>query len=86
VDSDLIAALGFVKASKYRQKIILMLSDNILIPSEIAKSIGIQMSHVSKILSQLRQKELVDCINEAGKKGRLYTLTDKGKVIRNLLK
>ena len=36
---------------------------------------------VFEILSELKSKEIVECINEEARKGRLYRLTDTGKEV-----
>ena len=55
------------------------------IPSVIAKDSGIRTNHISKVLSELKAHELVECINPEVRKGRLYRLTGKGeKVTENL--
>ena len=61
------------------------LNGEILIPTQIAKNSGIRTNHISKILSELKAHELVECINPEVRKGRLYRLTDKGEeMIENL--
>ena len=57
------------------------LDGEVLIPSQIAKDSGIRTNHISKVLSELKAHELVECINPEVRKGRLYRLTDLGKVI-----
>lgn len=47
----------------------------------IAKDSGIRTNHISKVLSELKSKEIVECINEEARKGRLYRLTDTGKEV-----
>lgn len=62
------------------------LDGEVLIPSQIAKDSGIRTNHISKVLSELKAHELVECINPEVRKGRLYRLTDKGDdVVKNLL-
>ena len=57
----------------------------VLIPSQIAKNSGIRTNHISKVLSELKSHELVECINPEVRKGRLYRLTETGEeVVRNL--
>ena len=50
-------------------------------PSEIANEININTSQVSAALSDLKKKDLVICVNEEVRKGRLYKCTDLGKEI-----
>ena len=48
-------------------------------PSQIAKEINVNTSQVSSALSDLKKKNLVICVNEEVRKGRLYKCTDLGK-------
>lgn len=57
------------------------LEDDVKIPSQIAKDSEIRPNHISKVLSELKSHELVECINEESRKGRLYRLTPKGDEI-----
>lgn len=50
-------------------------------PSEIAKDANIIQNHISATLRQLKEHELVECINPEVRKGRLYRLTDKGNSV-----
>ena len=61
------------------------LDGNVKIPSEIAKDAEIFQNHISNTLRQLKEHELVECINPEVRRGRLYRLTDKGEeVTKNL--
>lgn len=61
------------------------LDGEVLIPSQIAKNSGIRTNHISKVLSELKAHELVECINPEVRKGRLYRLTETGEdVVKNL--
>lgn len=54
-------------------------------PSEIAKDANIIQNHISATLRQLKEHEIVECINPEVRKGRLYRLTTKGKeLLKNL--
>ena len=57
------------------------LDGNVKIPSEIAKDAEIFQNHISNILRQLKEHELVECINPEVRRGRLYRLTDKGEEV-----
>ena len=57
------------------------IGNNVKIPTNIAKDSGIRTNHISKVLSELKSKEIVECINEEARKGRLYRLTDTGKEV-----
>ena len=61
------------------------LDGDVKIPSAIARDSGIRTNHISKVLSELKVHELVECINPEVRKGRLYRLTETGEdVVKNL--
>ena len=77
--------ISYVQISKYRIKTMKALDGNVKIPSAIAKDSGIKTNHISKVLSELKAHELVECINPEVRKGRLYRLTETGEdVVKNL--
>ena len=55
-------------------------------PTEIAERSNIKTNHVSKVLSELKSKELIELVNPEARKGRLYRPTGNGNEIINLLK
>ena len=73
--------IGFVLSSSYRLKILFCLGEKIRIPKQISKETSIQINHVSNILKELLDKELVSCKTPELKKGRIYSITPKGKEI-----
>ena len=75
------ATVDYIKKSEYRRKVLKTLANDTKIPSPIAKDTGIVQNHISNTLRQLREHELVECINPEVRKGRLYRLTDKGEEI-----
>ena len=75
------ATVDYVKKSQYRSKILKSLVDDVKMPSQIARDTGIVQNHISNSLRQLKEHELVECINPEVRKGRLYRLTDKGEEI-----
>lgn len=85
LSDEMLTEINYVQISKYREKVMKSLDDNVKIPTAIAKDSGIRTNHISKVLSELKAHELVECINSEVRKSRLYRLTDKGeKVTRNL--
>lgn len=80
-DDELLKLTSYVKISKYREKTLKSIGNNVKIPTNIAKDSNIRTNHISKILSELKSKEIVECINEEVRKGRLYRLTDTGKEV-----
>lgn len=85
MSDELLTEISYVNISKYRTKVMKSLDGEVLIPSQITKNSGIRTNHISKVLSELKSHELVECINPEVRKGRLYRLTDKGeKVAENI--
>ena len=52
--------------------------DRFLMPSEIAKTTGLRTTQISNALSDMKEKNLVICMNESAHKGRLYQNTELG--------
>ena len=80
-NDELLKLTSYVQISKYREKTLKSIGDEVKIPTNIAKDSGIRTNHLSKVLSALKNKEIVECINEEARKGRLYRLTDTGKEV-----
>ena len=53
------------------------LKNKLKIPTEIAKSTDMSVPEVSRSLRTLKDREIVICLNEDKRVGRIYTLTDK---------
>ena len=70
--------LKYVNNSSYRVKVLKALGDDVKIPTQIASDSGILPNHISNVLRQLKEKEIVECINPEVRKGRLYRLSDNG--------
>ena len=86
LSDEMLTEISYVKISKYRTKVMKALDGEVLIPSQIAKYSNIRTNHISKVLSELKTHELVECINPEVRTGRLYRLTDKGDdVVKNLI-
>lgn len=78
MDKEIIDGIAYIKSSKNRYKVVESLKNEIKIPSEIANETGIRLNHVSTLLKDLKNENIVECLNEDFKRGRLYNLTDKG--------
>ncbi|MDR3290956.1 MAG: transcriptional regulator [Methanobrevibacter sp.] len=81
----LIKKVALIKASKYRNSILFSIGHSIKTPSEISKEVNIRINHVSKVLKELKNENLVKCLNEERTKGRLYKLTEEGEEILSFL-
>lgn len=77
---------AYVEISSYRLKVIKTIGNDIKIPTKIAKDSGIRTNHISKVLKELKDKNIIECINEEARKGRLYRLTPIGIQIYNEVK
>lgn len=75
----MIDAISLIKSSEYRHKVLKAIGNEVITPSEIAKKVELRLNHVSMVLTELKEKKLVKCLNEETKKGRLYELTELGK-------
>ena len=79
--------IGFIKVSPSRYKTIKALSSSdYKMPSEIAKETNLNPTQVSNALHDLKNKDLIICLNENAKKGRLYKTTKLGLKILEKLK
>ena len=84
-NDEIFKVLGYVMASEYRTNIIKSIGKSIKIPSAIAEDIGLRTNHVSNVLKDLKENDLVVCLNENARKGRLYKNTDLGLEILKFL-
>ena len=86
LDDETLKMVSYITISSYRLKTVQSLKGGeVKIPTVIAKDSGIRTNHISKVLSELKAHELVECINPEVRKGRLYRLTDKGdEIVKNL--
>lgn len=76
----------YVNNSSYRVRVLRSLGEDVKMPTEIANDSGILPNHISNVLRQLRENEIVECINPEVKKGRLYRLSDDGRKVLKEIK
>lgn len=82
MNRKMIKGVSLIKNSDYRRRIISSLVDvNYLTPSEISKKTKIRLNHVSNFLKDLKDNNLIVCLNDDDKRGRLYQITDLGKMV-----
>lgn len=75
---------GFVISSGYRMSVLRQLSDGPETPSGLAEASDLHVSHVSRALRRLRDRDLVDLmVPEDTRKGRVYAATDAGRDVWN---
>ena len=85
-DEKILKLASWVKISSYRNRVMIALGSKLKTPSTLSKESGIKTSHISNVLSELKTKELIVCINEEARKGRLYQVTDLGKQVMQKIK
>ena len=75
MDDDVVK---YVRKSTYRTRTIKVLDGTVLMPKEIAEDSGILQNHISNVLRDLKEHDLVECLNPKSRKGRLYRLSEEG--------
>ena len=83
---EIIRKISYIKRSKNRLKVVYIIGDSFKMPSEIAEEMDLRINQISAILSDLKKENIVVCINEEEKTGRLYQLTPEGKEAHNMIK
>lgn len=80
--SDEWNAIGFVISSNYRVTVLRRLNEGPATPSQIASDEDIAITHVSRALRELGERDLVELlVPENRRKGRVYGITEKGERI-----
>ncbi|WP_458406095.1 winged helix-turn-helix domain-containing protein [Methanobrevibacter sp.] len=85
MDDETLKIYGYVISSSYRERSVKSLNKSNKIPTELAEDIGIRSNHISKVLKELKECGVAECINEEKRKNRFYRLTPKGKDIADLI-
>lgn len=84
---EIMKAVSYIKRSNNRYVLVMNMNEKFKMPSEIASEMDLRINQISAVLSDLKKEDIVTCINEEEKVGRLYKLTDKGleayKVIKS---
>ena len=87
-NDELLCLKSYVKISGYRDKVmeaLITAGTNGLMPVEISQETGILQNHISMVLKQLYDKDLITCINPRTRKGKIYRLTNVGFMVGDLL-
>ena len=85
MDDETLKSYGYVISSSYRERSVKSLNDSNKIPTDLAEDIGVRTNHISKVLRELKECGVAECINEEKRKNRVYRLTPKGKDIAKLI-
>jgi len=74
---------GWVNRGARRKQILLILakSSKPITVNEIKKKSNIAMAQASYTIKELLNQKLITCLNSNDKIGRLYTISEKGKMI-----
>ena len=76
--------IGFIQSSTYREAVLEALADAPGAPSTLADRTDSKITHVSRALRELRERDVVELlVSEDRRKGRIYGLTDDGRDIWN---
>lgn len=79
-------AAGYVEASACRTAVVALLRREDAIPTELADAAGIKIQHVSRTLTELRDKGVVELtVPESRHKNRRYALTDTGHAVASVI-
>ncbi|MBR4447048.1 MAG: winged helix-turn-helix transcriptional regulator [Methanobrevibacter sp.] len=85
MDDETLKVYGYVISSSYREKSVRSLNDSNKIPTDLAEDIGVRTNHISKVLRELKECGVAECINEEKRKNRVYRLTPKGEDVAKLI-
>lgn len=83
IDDETLKKYAYVNISTYRVKTVKALKDDVKTPTQIANDAGIRTNHISKVLKELKETGVAECINPEMRKGRIYRLTSLGEEIAN---
>lgn len=80
-NEKLLKLASWILISSYRNRVMIALGNKLKTPSTLSRESGVKINHISKVLKELKNNDLVVCINEDMHKGRLYQATDLGKKV-----
>lgn len=86
LDDDKLITLAYINCSSYRVKAVKTLKNTKKIPTDIARDSGIRVNHISKVLKELKECGVAECINEQDRKNRFYKLTPEGEELSEYVK
>ncbi len=70
--------IGFIKASYIREGILKQLRKKTSTPKDLTEALDIHFPQISNNLKEMSERGLVQCLTENRKKGKIYSITDKG--------
>lgn len=81
-ETDILDLVAYVTGSGYRKAVVNSLRDDPEQPSAIAEEADAARSHISRALSELSKKGIVQSHGE-GSRAKLYSLTELGEAVAN---
>ena len=81
----IIRLASYVDASAHRSLVLNDINTSIKTPKTIAMETGLRPNYVSKVLRDFKDRDIVVCINEEARKGKLYELTSMGLKVYDYL-
>ncbi|UHH25532.1 transcriptional regulator [Halobacterium noricense] len=72
---------GYVSSSQRRVAVVTTLKDSPRTPKQISEHTDIRLNHVSNVLAELADEDVVTCVNPDRKRGRVYRLTELGDTV-----
>ncbi len=81
MDDNTLKTFAYIGISSYRIKAIKAMQNGNETPTQIANGSDIRLSHISKVLKELKDCGVAKCINEQERKNRIYRLTSLGHEI-----
>ena len=72
---------SFVMRSKQR-RIVIVVMNTPMIVTEIKKKVDLSLSETSRVLRAFKEQGLAECLNPDDILGRVYQLTEKGKLVK----
>ena len=85
MDDNTLKTFAYINISSYRVKAIKAMQEGNKTPTQIANNSDIRLSHISKVLKELKECGVAECINEQERRNRIYLLTDLGNEIADNL-
>ncbi|MBI2558144.1 hypothetical protein HYW20_02370 [Candidatus Woesearchaeota archaeon] len=73
--------ISLITSSKIRFKVLTRLNKSKFTPTELSKELEIHISAISRTLSELTEKELINCLTDKRTKFKYYGISEKGKEI-----
>lgn len=80
-DDEFYQLLSFIRLSEYRQNILQHFQETGApdTPKDISRATDISLTHVSRHLIKLKERNLVTVVNPDAPRHRYYKLTEKGR-------